>query len=320
MTRIADLLAAGKTWSFEFFPPRSDAEQATLTRTLHDLEPLGPSFVSVTYRGSAASRRRTYEVVTAMLHVTRLTPMAHLTCVGHTRLELAEILVEYRKAGVVNLMALGGDPLATAEDGQGELAHAFELVQLARAIGGFSIGVAAHPAGHPASADLDTDRAHLAEKLELADFAITQFFFEAEQYRGLVEDLARRGLTKPVLPGIMPVTSLASIPRMAEMGSPVPRWAQARLQAAAETGGDDAVRAEGIAMATELCRDVLELGAPGLHFYTLNRSTATREIYRSLGLSPTPQPDVPGTPSVSSAALSVGDGRITAAARPGSGW
>lgn len=288
MARIADLLAAGKTWSFEFFPPHSDAEQATLTRTLHALEPLAPSFVSVTYRGGAASRKRTFDLVTAMLHVTTLTPMAHLICVGHTRLELAEILVEYRKAGVENLMALGGDPLRTGEDTPCELRHALELVELARAVGGFSIGVAAHPAGHPASPDMDADRGRLAEKLEIADFAVTQFFFEADQYGELLEDLARRGLSKPVLPGIMPVTSLASIPRMAGMGSPVPEWAQARLHAADEAGGDEAVRAEGIAMATELCRAVLEMGAPGLHFYTLNRSTATREIYDALGLAPSP--------------------------------
>src|SRR5579875_84097 len=287
MARIADLLAAGKTWSFEFFPPRSDAEQATLTRTLHELEPLAPSFVSVTHRGGASARKRTFDLVTAMLHVTTLTPMAHLTCIGHTRLELAEILVEYRKAGVENLMALGGDPLRTPGAGLSELQHARELVELARAIGGFSIGVAAHPAGHPASPDLAADRARLAEKLALADFAVTQFFFDADLYAGLVDDLARRGLTKPVLPGIMPVTSLGSIPRMAEMGSPVPRWAQERLERAADAGGGEAVRAEGIAMATELCRAVLAAGAPGLHFYTLNRSTATREIYRALGLAPT---------------------------------
>lgn len=287
MARISDLLAAGRTYSFEFFPPKSDGEQATLLRTMRELEPLGPSFVSVTYRGGPASRRRTFDLVTGMLHATSLVPMAHLTCVAHSRLELAEILVNYRKAGVENLMALGGDPPATPEDGPGELAHALELVELARAIGGFSIGVAAHPAGHPASPDLAADRARLAAKLELADFAVTQFFFDAPLYFDLRADLERRGLSKPVLPGIMPVTSLASVPRMAQMGAPVPEWAVARLEAADRRGGEDGVRAEGIAIATELCRVLLEGGAPGLHFYTLNRSTATREIYRALGLAPT---------------------------------
>ena len=205
MTRIADLLAKGRTYSFEFFPPKNDTEQATLVRTLRDLEPLGPSFVSVTYRGGAESRKRTFDLVTGMLRTTTLVPMAHLICVAHTRLELAEILVAYRNAGVENLMALGGDPPADPAEGVGELRHACELVALARAIGGFSIGVAAQPAGHPLSADLPTDRDRLAAKLAEADFAVTQFFFEAREYVALVADLAARGVDKPVLPGIMPV-------------------------------------------------------------------------------------------------------------------
>ena len=162
MTRIADLLSKGPTYSFEFFPPKNDAEQATLVKTLRDLEQLGPSFVSVTYRGGAESRQRTYDLVTGMLRTTSLVPMAHLICVAHTRLELAEILVAYRKAGVENLMALGGDPPADPGEGVGELPHASELVELARAIGGFSIGVAAQPAGHPLSPDMAFDRDRLA--------------------------------------------------------------------------------------------------------------------------------------------------------------
>jgi methylenetetrahydrofolate reductase (NADPH) len=288
MARVADLLAKGPTYSFEFFPPKSDAEQATLVRTLRELEPLGPSFVSVTYRGGRQSRQRTYDLVTGMLRTTTLVPMAHLICVAHTRLELAEILVAYRRAGVENLMALGGDPPTDPEDGPGELRHAHELVALARAIGGFSVGVAAHPAGHPASADLRSDRDFTAEKLRLADFAVTQFFFEFDEYRGLVADLEARGVTKPVLPGIMPVESLKSVPRLAQMGGAVPAWAVARLEAADRSGGAEAVRREGIAMATELCQALLDAGAPGLHFYTLNRSSATREIYAALGLAEAP--------------------------------
>src|SRR5580698_1533290 len=156
MTRIADLLAKGTTYSFEFFPPKSDAEQATLVRTLRDLEPLGPSFVSVTYRGGAESRQRTFDLVTGMLRTTTLVPMAHLICVAHSRLELAEILVAYRRAGVENLMALGGDPPTHPDAGVGELSHANELVELAHAIGGWSVGVAAHPAGHPSSPDMQS--------------------------------------------------------------------------------------------------------------------------------------------------------------------
>ncbi len=285
MTRIADLLAKGRTYSFEFFPPKSDAEQATLVKTLRDLEPLGPSFVSVTYRGGAESRKRTFDLVTGMLRTTTLVPMAHLICVAHTRLELAEILVAYRSAGIENLMALGGDPPVDPAEGLGELQHASELVELARAIGGFSVGVAAQPGGHPLSVDRTTDRDHLAAKLNLADFAISQFFFEAAEYTRLVADLADRGVDKPVLPGIMPVTSLSSIPRMATMGAAVPPWMVARLEEADRRGGNEAVRHEGVAVATELCEQLLEAGVPGLHFYTLNRSNATREIYSALGLA-----------------------------------
>jgi methylenetetrahydrofolate reductase (NADPH) len=285
MTRIADLLAKGRTFSFEFFPPKTDAEQATLVKTLRDLEPLGPSFVSVTYRGGAQSRQRTFDLVTGMLRTTALVPMAHLICVAHTRLELAQILVAYRSAGVENLMALGGDPPEDPAEGAGELLYASELVELASAIGGFSVGVAAQPNGHPLSPDLDGDRHHLAAKLSRADFAVTQFFFEASDYTGLVADLAARGVDKPVLPGIMPVTSLTSVPRMAVMGAAVPEWMVARLQRADRQGGADAVRNEGVAIATELCEQLLATGVPGLHFYTLNRSSATREIYSALGLA-----------------------------------
>ncbi|HEX4217002.1 MAG TPA: methylenetetrahydrofolate reductase [Acidimicrobiales bacterium] len=286
MPRIADLLAGGPTYSFEFFPPKTDGEQATLTRTIRELEPLEPSFVSVTYRGGPSSRARTYDLVSGMRHATSLTPMAHLICVAHTRLELAEILVSFRKAGVENLMALGGDPPTDPTEGPGELRHACELVDLARAIGGFSIGVAAHPAGHPASPSRQSDRDYLADKLRLADFAVTQFFFDADDYLGLVDDLSVRGVDKPVLPGIMPVTSLRSIPRMAEMGSALPPWMVARLEAASEEGGAEAVRRIGVAIAIELCEKLLAAGVPGLHFYTLNRSSATREIYDALDLGP----------------------------------
>jgi len=206
-------------------------------------------------------------------------------CVAHSRLELAEVLIDLRKSGVENLLALGGDPPADADAAAGELRYATELVELARAIGGFSVGVAAHPAGHPASTDMASDRDILAAKIRLADFAITQFFFEVDEYLGLVEDLAERGVTKPVLPGIMPVTSLSSVPNMARMGAAVPAWAVARLESASALGGDEAVRRAGIEMATELCSALLSEGAPGLHFFTLNRSSATREIHAALGLT-----------------------------------
>jgi len=283
MAKISDLLAAGRTFSFEFFPPKTDGERQQLVRALRELEPLKPSFVSITYRGGRSSRRPTTELVTAILRTTTLTPMAHLICVAHTRLELAEILVDLRKAGVENLMALGGDPPSDPDAIEGELRHAVELVELARSIGGFSIGVAAHPIGHPRSPDLASDRAFLAEKLALADFGVTQFFFELDEYLRLVDDLDRLGSRKPVIPGIMPVTSLRSIPRMATMGAPVPAAMVERLEAA---GPDPAgVRRAGVELFTELCQRLLAEGVPGLHFYTLNQSTVTREIFAELGLA-----------------------------------
>ncbi|MGH9301202.1 MAG: methylenetetrahydrofolate reductase, partial [Acidimicrobiales bacterium] len=233
--------------------------------------------------GGRSSRRRTHDLVAGMIQTTTLVPMAHLICVAHSRLELAEILVDLRRAGVENLMALGGDPPTDPDAEPGELVYATELVELARAIGGFSIGVAAHPAGHPRSADLVADRDRLATKLAMADFGVTQFFYRSEEYLGLLADLAQRGMDKPIVPGIMPVTSLGSAERMATMGAALPADMLGRLQTA---GSPEAVRAQGIAMATELCQDLLDQGAPGLHFYTLNRSTATREIYANLGLEP----------------------------------
>ena len=277
--RIDELFASGATHSFEFFPPKSDEEGVRLTRALAELEPLRPSFVSVTYRGGRESRQRTFDLVTQIQRAGRMTAMAHLICVGHSRAEMRDILKNYLDAGVVNVMALGGDIPDDASLLASEVSHAIDLVALAREVGDFSIGVAAHPQGHPRSIDLATDRRHLAQKLELADFAVTQFFFEVEEWTGLVEQLRDLGVTKPVLPGVMPVTTLSGIERMAGMGARVPSALVARLEAANQRGGAGAVRSEGIRAAVELCEQLLDAKAPGLHFYTLNQSTATREIH-----------------------------------------
>lgn len=284
MARIIDLIAAGQTFSFEFFPPKDEDEQRLLTRTISDLQPLRPSFVSVTYRGGRISRERTTRVVIDLLKTTDLTPMPHLTCVAHPRFELGEIIGGFRAAGLENLLALGGDPLP-AEESYKELEYASQLVELGRRLGFDSIGVAAHPAGHPRSPDLKSDRIHLAEKMRLADFAITQFFFKAEEYERLRDEVAALGVNKPILAGIMPITSLVSVQRMAQLsGYAVPDDIVRRIEA----GGDDReeIRRRGIEVATELCRDLLDRGVPGLHFYTLNFSKATREIYTKLGLVP----------------------------------
>ena len=280
--RIDELLAAGPTRSFEFFPPKSDEESAILAASLEDIQPLQPSFVSVTYRGGRESRQRTYDLVTQIEHDGYVTAMAHVICVGHTRAEMRDLLKNYAEAGVQNIMALGGDIPDDPSAATSEFEHAIDLIALAREIGDFSVGVAAHPDGHPRSPDRASDRRFLAEKLALADFAVTQFFFEVDEWTRLVGELAELGVTKPVLPGIMPVTTITGIERMKAMGGAVPRALVERLIAADQRGGPPEVRAEGIRAAIALCQELLDEHAPGLHFYTLNRSTATSEIYHAL--------------------------------------
>jgi methylenetetrahydrofolate reductase (NADPH) len=281
--KISEILKTGPSFSFEFFPPRDEKMEGVLAQTLRDLEPLQPSYVSVTYGAGGTTRERTHDLVVGINRDTTMTAMAHLTCAAHTRAELVEIVARYRDAGVDNILALGGDPPKDLDLPPGELHYAVELVELVRGVGDFSVGVAAHPEPHPRSPSRESDRRHTAEKLRAADFAITQFFFDPAHYFDLVESVRALGVDKPVIAGIMPATSLASIKRMSELqGSEFPPWLADKLRAV----GDDpaAVRAVGIEEATKLCSELLAGGAPGLHFYTLNRSTATREIYENLGL------------------------------------
>jgi methylenetetrahydrofolate reductase (NADH) len=284
--KISDILQRGRSFSFEFGPPRTEQMEETLARTLVELEPLGPSYVSVTYGAGGSTRERTHDLVVQILRDTSMVPMAHLTCACHTRAELVEIVERYRDAGIDNILALGGDPPKDLDLPEGELTYAIELVRLVRSVGDFCIGVAAHPEPHPRSTSRAEDRRHTAEKLAEADFAITQFFFDADHYFDLVDTLHSLGVDKPVIPGIMPVTSIANVKRMAELqGSEFPKWLADKLHAVEDDPA--AVRAVGIAEATTLCATLLDGGAPGLHFYTMNRSTATREIYENLGLGPT---------------------------------
>jgi methylenetetrahydrofolate reductase (NADPH) len=257
--------------------------EGVLAQTLRDLEQLKPSYVSVTYGAGGTTRERTHDLVVGIDRDTTMTSMAHLTCAAHTRAELVAIVERYRDAGIDNILALGGDPPRDLDVPEGELKYAIELVRLVREVGDFCVGVATHPEPHPRSPSRAEDRRRAAEKLAEADFAITQFFFDAEHYFDLIGSLRDLGVDKPVIPGIMPVTSISSIKRMSEMqGSEFPKWLSDKLVAV----GDDpaAVRAVGIAEATKLCAILLEGGAPGLHFFTMNRSTATREIYGNLGL------------------------------------
>jgi len=288
---IRDLLAAGRrSYSFEFFPPKSDDGARTLWEAIRRLEPLAPTFVSVTYGAGGTTRDRTLRIVENIATETTLTAVGHLTCVGSSRAELRSVIGGFAGAGIRNVLALRGDPPGgpdTPWQSHPEgLEHADELVRMLRELGGFCVGVAAFPEGHPEAPDLDTDAKYLAAKAAAgADFAITQFFFGADDYFRLVDRAAAHGCTIPILPGIMPVTNLSQIERFAKLsGAAFPAALAERLRAV----GDDpaAVRRIGVEVASELCRRLLDGGAPGLHFYTLNRSTATLEIYRALGLGP----------------------------------
>lgn len=283
MARIGDLLAAGRTFSFEFSPPKSAAGSMSLGRTIAELEPLAPSFVSVTYGAGGSTREHTRDTVIWVQKETSIPPMAHLTCVGHTRAEIEAIIDTYVAAGLENVLALAGDPPKDPADARpSDYVYATDLIEHLNEIADLSIAVAAHPEGHPRSPDLATDRKHLAHKLSMADFAVTQFFFDIDHYLSMVNDLADLGVSKPVIPGIMPVTNIAQVERMAALsGAAFPQWLRERLEAG--TDAED-VRRIGVEAATELCAELLTAGAPGLHFYTLNKSTATREIYAQLGL------------------------------------
>jgi methylenetetrahydrofolate reductase (NADPH) len=231
-----------------------------------------------------STRTRTRDVVVDLARNGTIPPVAHLTCVGQTRAEIDELLGEYKAAGVVNILALGGDlPTDPSQLGPSEFRFALDLVEHLRTNFDVCIGVAAHPEVHPRSTSRQMDRQHLAEKLRLADFAMTQFFFDVEHYRRLVDELAALGVTKPVIPGVMPVTNKGQIVKMAQMsGAALPTWLIDRL---APLEQPEDIRKLGVEVATKLSSDLLAAGAPGLHLYTLNRSVAPREIFRNLGLS-----------------------------------
>jgi methylenetetrahydrofolate reductase (NADPH) len=288
MTRIADLLAAGPTLSFEFFPPKTDEAERQLEKTIHELAALRPSFVSVTYGAGGSTRDRTRDIVVNVNRAHAFPAMAHLTCVGHTRAQIAALLDEYQASGVTNILALAGDPPADGSDPGGDFTFATDLVDVVRAHPAhFSVGVAAHPELHPRSeGDRASDRRYLAAKLEQADFGITQFFFRVEDYVQMVEELAAEGSTKPVLPGIMPAVNVAGLVRMAAMNQAViPAPLLERLEAAADDPAE--VRKIGVDVSVELGQALLEAGAPGLHLYALNRSESVLRIVDGLGLTPT---------------------------------
>ena len=287
---LREVFADGRhSWSFEFFPPKTDEGEQQLWQAIRELERLKPTFVSVTYGAGGSTRDRTVRLTGDIAHGTTLSPVGHLTCVDASVADLRHVVGAYAAAGVQSILALRGDPQGgLASDWRPHrdgLAHAAELVALIKHLGDFGVGVAAFPEGHPESPDLEFDAQMLARKVDAgADFAVTQFFFEASSYFGLVERSSRHGVDVPIVPGLMPVTNVSQIERFAALsGTPLPAGVLGRLDPVRDD--PSAVRAVGIELATELAMELLAGGAPGLHFYTLNRSTATREIYDNLDLS-----------------------------------
>jgi methylenetetrahydrofolate reductase (NADPH) len=283
MPTVAQRIGAGRFVSFELWPPRSPESAQALEAALDDLAALGPAFVAITYGAGGSTRERTHDLVVRLVG-SPLLPLAHLTCAAHHRGELVELMQRYRRAGVDNLLALHGDPplSATADLPEGDLRYAVELVRLARELGFPGVGVALHPEGHPAAASREADWRHQSAKLREADFGLTQVFHRAEDYFALVEEMRARGAEAPILPGIMPITNLRQVQRMAEMsGTSVPLELAEKLLALADR--PEEVRRVGVEHATVLCRRLLDGGAPGLHFYTMNRAAATLEVCANLG-------------------------------------
>jgi methylenetetrahydrofolate reductase (NADPH) len=286
---IRDILSAHRpAFSFEFFPPKTQEGAEELFRTIARLQELKPSFVSVTYGAGGTTRELTHDLVVRIQRETALTAIAHLTCVCHQEADLAAILDRYAASGVGNIMALGGDPpreMPNYDRSRDAFRYAADLVRFIKSRQpGFGIGVAGFPEGHPGTPNRLIEMDHLKAKVDVgADYVCTQFFFDNRDFYDFRERCELAGIKVPIVAGIMPITTRAGMVRMAGMalGARIP----ARLlKAVSRAGNDEAVASVGIHWATEQCRDLLDSGVCGIHFYTLNRSDATRRIYANLGV------------------------------------
>jgi methylenetetrahydrofolate reductase (NADPH) len=277
------------TFSLEFFPPKDVAGEERLWQALGQLQSIKPDFVSVTYGAGGSSRDRTIRVTTEITARTSIPTVAHLTCVGSTKSELIEILKQYKTAGIKSILALRGDPQTGPkgiwQDNVGGFNHADQLVELAVSTGDFKVGVGAFPDGHPASNfNLEKDIDVLLRKEQLgASFATTQFFFEANKWEKLVDRLAKRGSSLPIIAGVLPITNLKQLNRMSELsGTQVPTEILSQFEGKEEKSEE--VKKIGIDIATALGEKLLELKAPGIHFYTMNSAESTVSIAKNLGL------------------------------------
>jgi methylenetetrahydrofolate reductase (NADPH) len=282
--RIAELYTRDRPiFSFEFFPPRTPKGGESLLRTIKELARLRPGFVSVTCPLDKARRRDTFALVVRTKRDLGIESMAHVVTVDYSRSEMAEVLEGLRREGIENILALRGDlPEGADPDAPRDFRHGVDLVRFARDVGGLCIGGAAHPEMHPSSTDWQGEIRHAAEKVEAGcEFLVTQLFFDNADYFRYVERARSAGIEVPIVPGIMPVGSVPGIKRMATMnGNRIPAGFLAELEAA--EGDDAAVHELGVRHATQQCEDLLARGVPGIHFYTLNRSPATREILSAL--------------------------------------
>ena len=281
--RIADRLGQGDpVFSFEFFPPKTDRGFASLYRTIQDLKPLNPDFVSVTWGAGGSTRRKTVEIVLQIQQEIGIAAMAHLSCIGSGPVEIAETLDRLQAGRIENVLALGGDRPSGYEPPPGAFSYANELAGFVRSRWSFCIGGACYPETHPAAPNPEVDLDNLVRKVNAgAEFLITQLFFDNADYFGFVERTRAWGIAVPIIPGIMPILNAASIRRMTSLsGAKIPGELQAKLSGVEH---DDALTREvGVEWATLQCRDLLERGVPGVHFFTLNKSAATRAIFQKL--------------------------------------